>query len=202
MAFVEVPQQRGRTGWMRSPGLHPWHREHHRDLVPGESHPCSLGITPARRLKLLTGWVYVPSGLFLSKCEMGESSYPGPSLHQKSHLLSGLCPTPLTPEDTRGSLLWQDSRTAPPDWQTPPGTALRWSAGWRRFLSCHFLGRKRAFLIIIAQQLSNHFSYWLVQIKFQMHVGMYELDEVNGCFKYELIFDFNFFSFCTKLLIN
>lgn len=44
-------------------------------------------------------------------------------------------------------------RLTDPDRQS---SAMR--RGWRRFFSSHFLGRKRAFLIIIAQQLSNHFS--------------------------------------------
>lgn len=36
----------------------------------------------------------------------------------------------VTSGDTGGSLLWQDSRTAPPDWQTPPGRALPWEVSF------------------------------------------------------------------------
>lgn len=153
MGFVKGPQQRGLSGWMKSPGLHPWHREHHRHLVLVQSHPCSLGITAVRDWSCSCGECVFPLALSLQSVGRGKTVTQVPLSH---------CLRTIRARG-RARAGWhrrvsRDSRTAPPDWQPPPGRALRWWAGWRRFLSSHFLGRKWAFLIIIAQQLSNHFS--------------------------------------------
>lgn len=101
MGFVKGPQQRGLSGWMRSPGLHPWHREHHRHLVLVQSHPCSLGITAVRDWSCSCGECVFPLALSLQSVGRGKTvSLPG-SLFPTASEPSALGAVP-EPADTGG----------------------------------------------------------------------------------------------------
>lgn len=74
MRFVKGPQQQSLTRRRKGSQLHLWHRGHAWPLLVG-SHHSFLRTTLVGRLKLVVGWVCIPSCLFLENCGVEKKKF-------------------------------------------------------------------------------------------------------------------------------